>query len=332
MKHSRLARWILSIIAAPIILWSGYWATAAYAFEQGVHLAVREARKSGVSARFQEISVRGYPTQFEMGVSDISVGVENTLTWETQKAVLHTASFKPNEISLDLSETHQINGSFGATTIVTKQAKLSVLFRPSWLIPLGKIALQAEDMAIDHADGFKANLGSIFAIVTSYADPNEAYNLAAELENISLGNLWPHLPPAYQSVQAFRLNSDVLFDAAWDRTAMSRGVPALQKIVLNEIRFDFGDANISATGQLTHEPSFGPTGQINLSVQGWQSLFELAKSLGYVAPNLEDMFFTLLTDLTAQTGSSDTITLPLTLQNGRVSYGALTFGTLPKGR
>lgn len=332
MKHYRLARWILSIIAAPIILWSGYWATAAYAFEQGVHLALREAHNSGVSAQFQEISVQGYPAEFEMDVSGISVGVENTLTWETQKAVLHTASFKPNEISLDLSETHQINGSFGATTIVTKQAKLSVLFRPSWLIPLGKIALQAEDMAIDHADGFKANLGSIFAIVTSYSDPNEAYNLAAELENISLGNLWPHLPPAYQSVQAFRLNSDVLFDAAWDRTAMSRGLPALQKIVLNEIRFDFGDANISATGQLTHEPSFGPTGQINLTVQGWQSLFELATSLGYVAPNLEDMFFTLLTNLTAQTGSSDTITLPLTLQNGRVSYGALTFGTLPKGR
>jgi hypothetical protein len=92
--------------------------------------------------------------------------------------------------------------------------------------------------------------------------------------------------------------------------AMSRGLPALQKTVLNEIRFDFGDANISATGQLTHEPAFGPTGQINLTVQGWQSLFELAKSLGYVAPNLEDMFFTLLTDLAAQTGSSDTITLP----------------------
>jgi hypothetical protein len=330
MKHSRLARWILSIIAAPIILWSGYWAAAAYAFEQGAHLALREAHKSGVSTQFQEISVQGYPTEFEMGVSDISVSVENTFTWETQKAVLHTASFKPNEINLDLSETHQIDGSFGTTTITTKQAKLSVLFHPSLLIPLGKIALHAEDMAIDQADGFKANLGSVFATVTSYADPKEAYNLAAKLDNIHLGSLWPELPPAYQSVQALRLNSDVLFDAAWDRTAMSRGLPALQKTVLNEIRFDFGDANILATGQLIHEATFGPTGQINLIVQGWQSLFELAKSLGYVAPNLEDMFFTLLTDLAAQTDSSDTITLPLTLQNGRVSYGALTVGTLPK--
>ena len=332
MKHSRRARWILGITAAPLIIWSGYWAAAAYAFEQGAHLAAREAHKSGVSAQFQDISVQGYPTEFEVGISDISVGVENTLTWETQKAVLHTASFKPNEISLDLSETHQINGSFGATTIATKQAELSILVRPSWLIPLGKIALKAEDMAIEHADGFKANLGSVFATVTSYADPKEAYNLAAELDNISLGRLLPELPPAYHSVQALRFNSDVLFDAAWDRKAMSRGLPALQKTVLNEIRFDFGDANISATGQLTHEAAFGPTGQINLTVQGWQSLFELAKSLGYVAPNLEDMFFTLLTDLTAQTGSSDTITLPVTLQNGRVSYGALTFGTLPKGR
>ena len=330
MKHSRLVRWVLSIVAALLLLWSGYWAAAAYAFEQGAHLALREAQKSGVSAQFQEISVQGYPTEFEVGVSAVSVGVANTLTWETQKAVLHTASFKPNKITLNLSETHQINGSFGATSIATTQAEISVLFRPSWLIPLGKISLQAEDIAIDHADGFKATLGSILATVTSYADPKEAYNVTAELENISLGSLWPQLPTAYQSVQALQLNTDLLFDAAWDRTAISRGLPALQRTVLNNVRFDFGDANISATGQLAHEAPLGPTGQITLTVQNWQSLFKLAKSLGYVAPNLEDMFFTLLTDLSAQTGSSDTLTLPLTLQNGRVSYGALSFGTLPK--
>jgi len=330
MKHSRLVRKVLSIVAALLLLWSGYWAAAAYAFEQGAHLALREAQKSGVSAQFQEISVQGYPTEFEVGVSAVSVGVANTLTWETQKAVLHTASFKPNKITLNLSETHQINGSFGATSIATTQAEISVLFRPSWLIPLGKISLQAEDIAIDHADGFKATLGSILATVTSYADPKEAYNVTAELENISLGSLWPQLPTAYQSVQALQLNTDLLFDAAWDRTAISRGLPALQRTVLNNVRFDFGDANISATGQLSHEAPLGPTGQITLTVQNWQSLFKLAKSLGYVAPNLEDMFFTLLTDLSAQTGSSDTLTLPLTLQNGRVSYGALSFGTLPK--
>ena len=329
MKYSRLVRWVLSIVAAPLLLWSGYWAAAAYAFEQGAHLAVREARKSGVSARFQEISLRGYPTQFEMGVSDISVGVENTLTWETQKAVLHTASFKPNEISLNLSETHQINSSFGATTIATTQAEISVLFRQSWLIPLGIISLQAEDMTIDHADGFRANLGSVLATVTGYTDPTEAYNFAAELKNIDLGSLLSQLPPIYQSVQEFRLNTDVLFDAAWDRTAISRGLPTLQKTILNDASFDFGTSNISLTGQLIHEDPLGPTGQINLTVQGWQSLFELAKSLGYVAPNLEDMLFTLLTDLAAQTGASDTITLPLSLQNGRISYGALSLGTLP---
>ena len=331
MKHSRLVRWVLSIFVVPFLIWSGYWAAAAYAFEKVAHLAVRETQKAGVSAQFQEVSVQGYPTEFEVGLYAVSVGIANTLTWETPKAVLHTASFKPHEITLNLSETHQINGSFGATTIATTQAGISVLFRPSWLIPLAKISLQAEDMTIDHADGFKANLGSALATVTSYADPKEAYNVTAELKNISLGSLWPQLPTAYQFVQALQLNTDILFDAAWDRTAISHGLPALQRTVLNNIRFDFGDANITATGQLTHEAPLGPTGQITLTVQDWQSLFKLAKSLGYVAPNLEDMFFTLLTDLAAQTGSSDTITLPLTLQNGRVSYGALSFGTLPRG-
>lgn len=325
-----MARRTILLLVTPLLLWSGYWVAAAYALEQGVQIAAREARKSGIVAGFQDISVTGYPKQFDMGVSDVSVSVQNAFKWETHNAVVHAASWKPNHINVDLSSSHRINWSFGATSIDTKRADISVLFQPLWLIPLAKISVQAQDMAIVHVDGLHIGLGAILAHMTGHAELKDTYNLTAELKAIDLTKVLHELPLEYQSMQRLRVNADMLFNGSWDRTIFDYGAPILLKTVINYTTFDFGKANVSLSGHLTYKESLGPSGQINLNVQGWQTLFELAKSIGFVAPNLEVMFLTLLTDLAAQDGDTNTITLPLSVQNGRVSYGALNLAALPK--
>jgi hypothetical protein len=51
--------------------------------------------------------------------------------------------------------------------------------------------------------------------------------------------------------------------------------------------------------------------------------------MGYVEPELEDFFYSILINLANQDGSEDSLTIPLAIANNAVSYGALTLGVLP---
>ena len=75
-----------------------------------------------------------------------------------------------------------------------------------------------------------------------------------------------------------------------------------------------------------NKPTDNLDGTINVTVQQWKALFNLAKQLGYVQPNLEEFFYTILTDLANQDGTEDTLTIPLSVNNNTISYGALTLG------
>jgi hypothetical protein len=64
-------------------------------------------------------------------------------------------------------------------------------------------------------------------------------------------------------------------------------------------------------------------------VQDWKPLFGLAKNMGYVEPDLEDFFYSILISVANQDGSEDSLTIPLAITDNTVSYGALTLGVLP---
>jgi hypothetical protein len=51
--------------------------------------------------------------------------------------------------------------------------------------------------------------------------------------------------------------------------------------------------------------------------------------MGYVEPDLEDFFYSILISVANQDGSEDSLTIPLAITNNTVSYGALTLGVLP---
>ena len=53
------------------------------------------------------------------------------------------------------------------------------------------------------------------------------------------------------------------------------------------------------------------------------------KRLGYIEPDLEEFFYTILVNLAIEGGSEDNLTIPLTITNNTISFGALTLGVLP---
>lgn len=318
------------MLLAPVVLWSGYWVVAAYAVQQGPQLAMGPAAKAGVIVHFDRARVEGFPSRFELTLSELSVDAAQALSWDTQNVLVHAASHRPNEVSLDLSQPHRITGAWGEVQLDTAQAQITVLFKPTWSLGIGAITAGADGLRLSKVDEWGLDVGTVRARLTGYSDTEDAYRFDAELSDIDLSDLLVGLPDNYQMMRSAEIKGDVVFDAAWDRRALEQGAPTARAVHLEHAQFDFGVSVISAAGRLTVDDIGVLSGKIGVSVAQWRDVFELAQQLGYIEPGLENFFLSLLTDMAAQDGSPETLSLPLVIHEGRVSMGALSFGMLPK--
>jgi hypothetical protein len=133
----------------------------------------------------------------------------------------------------------------------------------------------------------------------------------------------------YQIVQNISLSAEVELSRPLDRLAIASGSPQLQALLLHEALINYGETSILLNGKLAVNELGALNGNINFTVQNWKPLFSLAKDMGYVEPELEDFFYSILINLANQDGSEDSLTIPLAIANNAVSYGALTLGVLP---
>lgn len=317
------------LIALPFLIWTGYWAASAYAIKKSILLARGNTQVPGLNAQFEVASVTGYPQRFSVGVSDIEVETRNSFIWKTQEVILEAKSYSPNEVSLDLSEPHRISGSLGLLNMDAGNAKLTALFQPNWQLALGNINLIFEDLRISYESHWDASIGKASASLKSFPDNTRAYQLNIELEDFNLSDVFDGIPKEYQTIQNVSLVTEVLLASPLDRLIIGNGAPELQVLLVQKAQFDFGASVISVDGKLAYDENDAITGVVNVTVQGWESLFSLARDMGYVEPNLENLFTMMLADLASQDGSSETLTIPLDIQNNKISYGALALGILP---
>ena len=317
------------LLALPFFIWTGYWVASAYAIKKGVSLASENTQIPGLNAQFKIASVMGYPQKFSVGVSDIEVKTRNSFMWKTQEVILEAKSYSPNEVSVNLSEPHRISGSLGSLNMDAGNAKLTALFQPNWQLALGNINLIFEDLRIAYESHWDASIGKASASLKSFPDNTKAYQLNIELEDFNLSDVFEGVPTDYQTIQNVSLVTEVLLTSPLDRLIIGNGAPALQMLLVRKAQFDFGASVVSLDGKLAYDENDTVTGVLNVTVQGWESLFNLAKGVGYIEPNLENLFAMILTDLASQDGISETLTIPLDIQNNKISYGALTLGILP---
>ena len=317
------------LIALPFLIWTGYWAASAYAIKKSILLARENTQVPGLNVQFEVASVTGYPQRFSVGVSEIEVETRNSFIWKTQEVILKAKSYSPNEVSLDLSEPHRISGSLGLLNMDAGNAKLTALFQPNWQLALGNINLIFEDLRIAYESHWDASIGKASARLKSFPDNTRAYQLNIELEDFNLSDVFAGIPTKYQTIQNVSLVTEVLLTSPLDRLIIGNGAPALQMLLVRKAQFDFGASVVSLDGKLAYDENDTVTGVLNVTVQGWESLFNLAKDVGYIEPNLENLFAMILTDLASQDGISETLTIPLDIQNNKISYGALTLGILP---
>lgn len=326
-RSVKLLRRVAFLLILPCLIWSGYWAATAYALKKGVAIA-GETQIPGLDAQFKLAALTGYPTRFDIGLTDILLSADNSLTWVTEGVTADAKSYAPNAITLDLSQAHRLSGTLGTIDIDAAQAAITLLVQPNLRLPLGHLTIEASALNLTAPNSWRAHITALLASFAPHPQTPQTYQISANVQALDLSDVLKHLPENYHVIQRVKVDGAVLLSGSLDRLVLENGLPEARQIAVQNAQFDFGSAQISIAGQLAYDTAKTATGTLNISVEGWQDLFQLAKDLGYVAPNLEGFFTTVLTDLDAQDGMENSLTIPLTIQNDKISYGALNFGVL----
>ena len=301
----------------------------AYAVERGMSLASDNPQVSGSEVRFEVASVTGYPKNFTIGITEIEIGAKDKFTWATQEVLVEAKSYKPNRINVDLSEPHSISGSLGSLEIDAELADLSVLFKPNLQLSLGSLEALFKNLTLSFKGLPDGEVETMSARLDASPNTENNYQVIAQIEKLNLSNLMIGTGSDFQIVQNISLSAEVELSRPLDRLAIASGTPQLQTLLLHEALINYGETSVLLNGKLALNELGALNGNINFTVQNWKPLFGLAKDMGYVEPELEDFFYSILINLANQDGSEDSLTIPLAIANNAVSYGALTLGVLP---
>ena len=301
----------------------------AYAVEHGISQARHNPQVSGSEVGFEVASVTGYPKNFTIGITEIEIGAKDRFSWATQEVLVEAKSYQPNRINVDLSEPHSISGSLGSLEIDAELADLSVFFKPNLQLSLGSVEALFKNLTLSFKELPDAEVETMSARLGASPNTEKNYQVIAQIENLNMSNLMLGTDRDYQIVQSISLSAEVELSRPLDRLAIASGPPQLQALLLHEALINYGETSVLLNAKLALNKLGALDGNINLTVQNWKPLFRLAKNMGYVEPDLEDFFYSILISVANQDGSENSLTIPLAITNNTVSYGALTLGVLP---
>lgn len=334
--------------------WTGYWLYAAAALRDGVSAWAAERRAQGLSASFSAIEVTGFPLRFQTTVRDpvlmrptrpAKPGAEAaSWAWRGSEVVATSRPWTPRQLQLSLSGTHEFTLPLDATAwtvfATARQALASVRLDPAGA-PLSGV-FETQELDLVSEDG-SAAVTIARATVAGRAPPpggDGPGSVTLELdfwgEGVDLATS-PELPLG-RRIDALEGTASLL--GAWPA-----GLPALARaaalwrdgggtVELRRLYVRWGPLEIEATGTLALDAEMQPMGALKATIRGFAETIDALVAAGMVRErdgNTAKVVLGLLARK-AEDGGRDAVTVPVTVQGGRLYLGPVALLRMPKVR
>lgn len=325
-----MLRGFLIAAAIPVVLWSGYWGAGAWALKQGAHGVLKEGQNGELSGQFAQAQVGGYPSAFNLTLTDLHVRDAGLFAWSVPSARVNAPSYRPQSISVDLEGPQEIRTTLGAMMLEAEALQIETFIRPSLDVPLGRALLQVDEAFLSHEAGWSVRLDDLDVNLrdTPQADAPAMgiYQLEAAATEIDLSDLLPELPQTHQQVPEFSTAMQLSFSKPLDRHAFAGSPPTLSGLVIEQAEIRLGESEATLSGQFQIAEDGQLSGTVTLGVTNWQGLMAALRESGYINPDVAD----LVTDALLEQGMTDRLTLPLRVEDGVVQFGMFRLGVLPR--
>lgn len=335
-------RWIAlsAAVAALAAGYTGFWFVGAGAIEDGV-LAWTEARRGeGYEVAIGEPRVGGFPFRFTVAFDDPALGnAAEGWNWRGERLLVSAWPWSPRDVELVFNGRNRV-GLFNAGTwedflCVLDEATAKVGF-----------AENGEPRTIDLTGGnLELRGGELPSPVTL-----RKLRLAGELDRpaaadyrtrtaaltLELDSL--KLPKTNgltlgENIRSIALDASLLGPLPEGdlKSRLAAWRDAGGTIVVTNLALDWGPVGLKTNGTLTLDEAMRPLGAFTADITGYDQAIDLLVT-NEIVPLGEAFMYKIAFGLLAQHGEDDgngTLSLPLTVQDGRLTVGPVTLLEVP---
>ena len=326
-----MRRWLI-ILAVPVVLWSAYWGAGAYALKQGVAGTLQGQSHGALSTRYAKAQVSGFPTGFQLNMSDFELQQAGVFSWNLPALELQAQSYQPQNIRLEVAGEQTLDTAFGALRLTADLLEIGLFLRPTLALPLGRAQLEMEGAGLVHQEldwqiGLQELLMELQALDPVAQDRAVLYPYQLNLEStaLDLSQSGIDLPPSHQIIDSLRANLSLVFSGVWDLSVMEQGPPRLEAVLVRGFAAQAGASELRMTGQLAQSATGLLSGELVVEVVNWRELLAVLRDAGYVDPDIAELIVEFLGDQYPD----EQMTVPLEINNGQVRFGVFTLGILP---
>ncbi|PIE14663.1 MAG: hypothetical protein CSA68_10210 [Rhodobacterales bacterium] len=329
---------LLSIFAAlAAVLWSGYWFGGSSVLQQQLEqqLAARFGADDAVQISHQGLSVTGFPGRFDLSLRDFTLtDPGNRLRWYAPDLQIQAASYHPHKVTVAPGgrQVLQINGqqlriesqALTATVALSTQA----LLRGAQILEMAQIKAKALELSARQWGALQLDAAQMDA--TPATDLYDLYQLDLTATTLRLPDaLRQQLDPATrlpEQIEQMHLRGLVRLKSPLDLTKRVR----LSGIKIRDYRLNWGEVQLSGHGDLQLDRKGYPTGELQLVVHGWQSVYQMAKDAALFDPSYERAIYSALESAAKLSEAADGITLPVRFAERQIFVLGLPIAPAPR--
>lgn len=337
-------RWLLGISVTLVILWSGYWFAGKTVIERQAAEILAAETAAGRLAEVGSLQVQGWPNRWDLLARDLAFGdPARGIGYAAPHAQVFAMTWKPWHIILAPADRQTVTLPGQTITLDGAGLQASLRSAPDVALPLVDIRAGGERLTLTSDAGWTYGWGAFAAAVQRVdgaAAPMQAYRiglqadgirpdprLTAALASVSVDGLAPVTLPAV--IDRLHLDATVTLTAPIDRNAGASD-PRPQGLALSDLSLIWGEMTVTAAGEIAPDDQGFAAGRIGVTVTNWDQLPPLFVASGLIGDRMGPMLTNMLRAIAKDTGDASTITIPLVLRDGHVSFGPLPLAPAPR--
>jgi hypothetical protein len=326
-------RKLLFLLVALTVLWSAYWFVGSSFLRSAANDWIAAQAANGVTVETSSLSVAGFPNRFDLTAEGIRFAdPASGIGWQAPFAQVFAMTWKPWHVIAALPPEQTVILPVQEITVISEGLRASVRARPNPDLPLAMAIVETGPISASSSQGWTHGLDkAVLSIGAATGTPN-AYDIAADIAGLApdpalLRQIAPEggLPP---EIAAIRLRATATLTAPLDRHA-GEIRPRLASVALSDFEIDWDKVVLTADGSITPDDQGLASGRINFTIANWRTVLPILVASGTVRPQLARTAETMLEGLARQTGDPEVLKIPLTLQDGWMSFGPIPLGPAP---
>ncbi|MEO0487008.1 MAG: DUF2125 domain-containing protein [Pseudomonadota bacterium] len=329
-------RFILWVVVLAFLGWSGFWVLTARTIESTAGSWFDDRRIEGWAADFSALDVGGYPYRFDARFDDLALADPGTgVVWTMPEFELTALAYQPGHIIALFPEEQTLASPFNTLTVTNEDMRASARLSGTTLA-LQDSTMELAGVVATSTQGWEVTLDRALLAARAVPAVAHTYDLFLEANDLRPSDALRlgldregRLPATFET---FKLDARVAFDAPWDRFAIERARPQPTQIELKTLETRWGQLELLGAGTLDIARDGTPEGTITVKATNWREIISIGQALGTIPASAVPSLTRGLEFLSALSGPSNTLDIPLSFMGGFVTVGPIPLGAAPKIR